>query len=294
MHRTVAIIVLNWNGADDTITCVQSLQRLTYPTIRIYIVDNHSSGDDVLRFREQFGDTVTIVENSNNEGYAGGNNRGLSYARNEQDYDYYWILNNDTRVMPDALSAMVTVAETGHCGLVGSHINYWESEDTYCEIGGRYNKWTGIDRLHHNRLQTEQLDYISGCSLLISRKAYQETKGFDKRFFLYNEEVDLCLRAQQQGIRLGRAFDSRVEHHSAKTTGYFSNTYFYYFLRNKILLFKKHSRWYHYPSFILAYLFYYCAGMTLRYTLKNKKFPVHLLYRVAHDVFHQRWSKQRV
>ena len=105
----VSIIILNWNGLQDTIACLESLQKVTYPNCAITVVDNGSKGDDVQILRDRYGNHVHIVANDNNYGFSEGNNIGIR-ASLHQEADYLLLLNNDTVVAPNFLAELVQAA----------------------------------------------------------------------------------------------------------------------------------------------------------------------------------------
>src|SRR5579863_8615618 len=106
----VSVIVLNWNGGNDTVGCLSSLQRLNYENCSVIVIDNGSTDDSPALIREAFPD-VELLETGQNLGFAGGCNVGIRRAL-AQRADFIWLLNNDTTVHPDALNAMVEKAET--------------------------------------------------------------------------------------------------------------------------------------------------------------------------------------
>ncbi len=119
----VYIILLNWNGWKDTVECVESCRKLSYPDVRIVIVDNGSTDGSETRLRERFPD-LELIQTGANLGFAGGNNVGIRYAL-EKGAEYVWLLNNDTIADAEALSALVQAAEDDQTvGMVGSKIVY--------------------------------------------------------------------------------------------------------------------------------------------------------------------------
>ena len=111
-YPKVSIIVLNWNGLDDTIECLESLRDVTYPNYRVIVVDNGSAGDDVRILRERFEECAHIIANDRNYGFAEGNNIGMRYALDSFDPTYLLLLNNDTVVAPDFLDKLFKVADS--------------------------------------------------------------------------------------------------------------------------------------------------------------------------------------
>jgi GT2 family glycosyltransferase len=121
----VDIIVLNWNGLRDTLHCLQSLKRADYPAFRVLVVDNGSSDASSTSIRQRFPE-VTLIENSENLGFTGGNNIGMRQAL-EEEADYVLLLNNDTEVAPDAVRLLVETAESDpRIGIAGPIIYYYD------------------------------------------------------------------------------------------------------------------------------------------------------------------------
>jgi len=111
---SVAIIVLNWNGRDDTIACMYSLQKLTYKRYQLIVVDNGSSDDSVSAIRAEF-PSVHVIETGANLGFAEGNNVGIRHAL-DQGANYVLLLNNDTEVDEHLVDALVDAAESNADG----------------------------------------------------------------------------------------------------------------------------------------------------------------------------------
>ena len=106
---SVAVIVLNWNGRDDTIACIESLDEVEYPRFDVMVVDNGSSDGSVAAIRQRF-PHLEIVETGRNLGFAEGNNVGIRLAL-DRGVDYVFLLNNDTVVHPSVLEELVAAAE---------------------------------------------------------------------------------------------------------------------------------------------------------------------------------------
>jgi len=108
----VAIIIVNWDGWEDTIECLESLYRIDYPNYEIIIIDNHSQDDSVRRIKDYSeGKELTIIENEDNYGFAEGNNIGIRYALKYLKPKYILLLNNDTVVDKDFLKELISAGE---------------------------------------------------------------------------------------------------------------------------------------------------------------------------------------
>ncbi len=243
----VAIIVLNWNGWKDTLECLASLQKLDYPSYEVVVVDNGSTDESVARIREAYPD-VTLLEMGDNLGFAVGNNYGIRYAL-ERGADFVWVLNNDTVVDPGALDALVAEALSDRrVGLVGSKIYYFDQPDTVWFAGGAISMPTartwhvGIDRIDVGQWDAARdVDYVNGCSMLVSRELMEDVGLLDRRFFLYFEETDWSIRARQKGWRVRYQPKAAIWHKESSSTKLDSPTMVFHFAKSSILFAKKHA-----------------------------------------------------
>jgi GT2 family glycosyltransferase len=207
----VTCIVLNWNGWQDTIECLKALKKCTYPSLRLIVVDNGSTDDSVSQIRAAF-PGVLLLENGRNLGFAAGNNVGIRHALSKS--DYVWLLNNDTKPAPGALSALVAKANTDEqVGAVGSICYYAASPSTVQVWGGaRVNLWSLYSRNATKPQKDEWFDALYGASMLIRSAALEDVGLLDPGFFFYCEETEFCLRLRKKGWRIAAAPDSIVLH----------------------------------------------------------------------------------
>lgn len=215
--KRVAIVVLNWNGWQDTIACVASLQALTYGNFEILVVDNGSTDVSVAEIRSAFPE-VTLLLSGANLGFGGGCNVGIRHAL-AQGADYVWLINSDATVDPAALTALVHVANSNPAlGSVGS-VLYEADKPDQVQLwgGGRVNLWLG--RSNHC-VVAGPISFISGASLLLRRAALEQVGLFDEAlFFMYWEDTDLGFRLARAGWQLAVAEDSKVWHKQSASLG---------------------------------------------------------------------------
>ncbi|HIJ80480.1 MAG TPA: glycosyltransferase family 2 protein [Desulfuromonadales bacterium] len=240
------VVILNWNGREDTVECVESCLKLSYGCYRILIVDNGSTDGSEEALRKQF-PGITIIQTGENLGYAGGNNIGVDHAIREG-AEYVWLLNNDTVVDPDALTMLVAAAEANRdAGILGSKIYYYGRENLLWFAGGWIRYEDGCSGHYgentHDEGQFDELrdvDYITGCSLMITRRAVMETGLMDPRYFLLFEETDWNERVKAKGMRVLYVPGSKVWHKISQSLGERSPLYNYYLYRNCMLFTVKH------------------------------------------------------
>ena len=215
----VVCVILNWNGWQDTIACLEALKECTYPNKTIVVVDNASTNDSVVKIRAA-DSNIVLLESLANLGFAGGNNIGIRYAL-AHSAEYIWLLNNDTKPAPDALSALVEKAMSDkHIGAVASVCYYIDKpEDVQIWAGGRAYLWIGYTPYSTKPHHDAWFHWLNGTSLLVSGRAFQNAGLLDEGFFLYCEDSEFCLRLRKTGWKLAAAPDSRVLHKVSASTG---------------------------------------------------------------------------
>lgn len=191
---------------------------------------------------------LVLIQTGANLGFAGGNNVGIRYVLARGDAAYIWLLNNDTIVDPDALSAMVARAESDErIGMVGSKLLYYDQPQVVQAIaGGNVIRWKGLAPLLGNQQRDRgqwdeplEIDCVIGASLLARVPLVHEVGSLDERYFMYSEEMDWCLRARQSCWRLVYAPGSSVWHKQGRSVGNKSAMQDYHAVRGMLLLVQK-------------------------------------------------------
>lgn len=245
-YPKVAIIILNWNGLEDTIECLESLQKITYPNYEVIVVDNGSEGNDVEVLREKFGEHIHLIENDRNYGFAEGNNIGMSYASENLNPDYVLLLNNDTTVDLNFLTELVNVAVSDpSIGIVGPKIYYYDETDKVFSIGGKINAWTGRapfigwGKIDHGQFEEiREVDYVSGCALLIKQNVIKKIGLLNTEYFSYSEDAEWCVKARKVGHKIICVPKAKLWHKIA-STAMRSKLYLYYITRNRFLFMRR-------------------------------------------------------
>lgn len=248
MTPPVLIVVLNWNGVRDTIRCLESLQKVTYPRRQIVVVDNASSDGSQKLLKERFPE-ITVLENQENLGYAGGNNVGIEYGVS-RDADFIVLLNNDTVVDPGFLEPLVESASCfPRAAFWGPKILYLDAPDVVWFGGGQIDWLKGASHIGKDQhddpadITPREVDYVTGCCIMARAKAIREIGAMDTTFFLLFEETDWCLRGKKAGWQSVHVPQSRVWHAVSRSFGgQQSPIYRYYYARNQLLLIRKHLR----------------------------------------------------
>lgn len=255
MEPKVDIIILNWNGWQDTIACLESIFQNDYKNYNIIVVDNFSTNDSVPRIKNWVAkekQKITLLEVDNNLGFAGGNNVGIRFAQTHDNPDYIWLLNNDTVIMKDSLTKVVTKTEADKTiGICGSKLLYYQNPHQIQALGGMYNKYLGTSRFIINSEQLDHMDYVVGAAMLVSKEFLQTVGLLNEEYFLYYEEMDWAVRAKGK-FKIGCAVDSVVYHKEGASIGGSNHnknnksyTADYYSIRSRLLFSKKY-----YPKYM--------------------------------------------
>ena len=205
------MIVLNWNGADDSIACIDSLCAQHADIPDIILVDNASSDDSVERFEEyivQHKKThIQLIKSETNTGFAGGINQGVTAAL-ERGYEYIGTLNPDATADENWTRALIDELERHKdAGIAGGQLQRSDKK-TLDSTGDFYTTW-GIPgpRGREQSVETaptesEAVFGITGGGFIARAELFRAVGLFDEAFFMYFEDVDLCFRAQLRGYKI--------------------------------------------------------------------------------------------
>jgi GT2 family glycosyltransferase len=254
----VLAAVINWNGWRDTVICLRSMFALVGPPVNVVVCDNASTDGSFAHLLEwlcgeaggrmesralvgelaqlvivrgSFGAAVKgvyLLALPENHGYAGGANRCISWGRAALGARDFWVLNNDIKVHPDALAALVSVTTSmPGIGLCGSVLMDWDDPQRVQAIGGNYCRWIASGS-HFTQLPSGAagagkdflpLDYPVGASLFITHSYLEAVGLMDETYFLYYEEIDWAQRGRSHGFTPGVALRSLVQHREGASTG---------------------------------------------------------------------------
>ena len=246
-NKKVFTIVLNWNGLKDTLECIRSLEKVTYPEHRIIIVDNASSDNSANEITRQYPNYPLLI-NTSNLGFAEGNNVGIRYAL-DNGADYVFLLNNDTTVAPDIIHNLIASAKQyPNAGLLNPKIYFFYEPDRIWSAGGYWdNKAKCFEQFGEGELDKGQYDRVKpiefaiGCAMFMPREAIERVGLLDKTFFLNYEEIDYCFRIKQVGLEVLYVPEAKLWHKiSASFGGETSPLKVYYTFRNRLLWANKH------------------------------------------------------
>ena len=277
----VSIIIVNYNGIDDTLECLNSLKSLSYPNCEVIIVDN-ASRDASSALNKIYNDfpNVKIISLGQNLGFAGGNNVGIDYALKQQKAECILLLNNDTVVAPDFLKKMIEAGELDEkMGIVGAKIYYHSDRKRIWCNGGHFSWTDGGKHEEYNRLDANPNDakikptkFITGCVMLIKAETILNIGLMDESFFMYYEDIDWSLRAKKAGYNIAVATSAHIWHKVSRSAAEMGEPKrHYYHIRNALLLAKKHASPFIFKMLILWSRYYYFKQTIKSVLLPSKK-----------------------
>lgn len=217
-----AIILINWNGADDTLACLRSLQKAEGEFI-VVIADNASDDDSLQRisaFIKENGEDERfyLLPLDNNYGFAVGNNKALGFAARFSP-DSYMLLNNDTEVEPDFLTRLVDFSEANpQFRALTPRINYFDDKNVIWECGGeiKYGKRSvkyanATDNVLYG-VEFFPVTSVSGCAMYFYPELLEDGCIFTDRYFFGEEDFEFSMRMKKKGVKMACVPTSRIYH----------------------------------------------------------------------------------
>lgn len=225
----VSIIIVNYNQKKITLECLKSLEKITYPSFEIIVVDNNSFDRSTQIIRKKY-PKIKVIESNENLGYAGGNNLGLKYCSS----DYILILNNDTKVEPNFLEPLIEdMVSDNKLGVIQSKIKVMDNPKLLDSVVS-FQTLTGF-LYHRGYLDKDGEKYenflysfsAKGACILINKKILK-LGLFDEDFFCYFEETDLCWRSWILGFKVGFEPRSVIYHKMGVTSSNMDRSFIHY------------------------------------------------------------------
>jgi len=270
-------VVIAYNQRKQTLACLRALSGVTYPAWTILLVDNGSTDGTAEAVAGAFPE-ICVLRLDENQGYAEGANRGIERVLADS-AEYILLLNNDVWFSPEAPSILIAAAEADpRIATVGPKVYYADEPHKLQSTGGMLDRQTMRSRLigqgeldqgQYDR--SRDVDFVSGCAMLIRAQAWCTVGGFDPAYFLYYEEVDWCLRAHQAGWKVMYIPFVAIWHANQTSTGTEPGLVMYYTTRNRLLLAQRYAgRWTRLAIYVDALQ---RAGRSMYYLLASHQRP---------------------
>lgn len=307
-YRNFQIVVVENGSNDESWNNLLKWTRgeLTHavlPDNKLFRLSNPLAQKPLLYYKAYAGESDTLrlgsmeniypilyIQSKMNMGFAGGNNIGMRYALNSN-FEYVWLLNNDTVIEQNAITELVNYAEQKKnekkkVGIIGSKLLVYHQPEKMQGIGAVFNKYSGkskiigaqeVDKGQHDTSEIE-CNYVIGASMFVSKEFLLDVGLMSEEYFLYNEENDWSARAKQKGWNVGVAVKSKVYHKQGASTGNspkksrWQITALNYKYRGKIKLYKKYYR----PQ--LPFLYLHLFIRSIKYILKGNTSEAKVIY----------------
>jgi len=285
VQMELAVIILNWNAAADTIRCARAVAswKVLHPTI--WVVDNHSTNGSAEAISRECPD-VHLIRNPANLGFSGGNNRGIVRALSTSDAPIL-LLNNDAFVEEqDIIRLLDTLKTDDRLGLIGPLIFDADRQDRLLSAGGRdigryinthISTRREAQRLTTNNKRTReaiadepvhQVDYVPGTVIVIRAEVFRTVGLFDEKYFFSGEVADLCERARQHGYASVVDTRARASHSLDRSSDLRETLHAYYTFRNRLLFIRKfrHAQ----RASLYSFWILYGLGVSLKAQLQGQ------------------------
>jgi len=253
----IAAVVLNWNKPELTIDSVDSILKIDQSgfKLKIFLVDNGSSDNSLELFRQKYksNSQVEVVATNSNLGFVGGNNFIL-YRLIKDKYSHFLLINNDVLVDPHFLKNLVK--NTPKYQLLSPKIYFAPGYEFHAVryskkekgrviwfAGGKfdwdnvYGSHIGVDEVDRGQYDqiNDQVDFLTGCCLLISRRVFEKIGFLDEKFFMYLEDADFCQRAKLNDFKMAYVPDAKIWHINSGSSKSGGDLHNYFLTRNRLL-----------------------------------------------------------
>jgi GT2 family glycosyltransferase len=240
--KQLAIIIINWNKAEDTLHCLYTISRWSELKAEVIVIDNGSSQEDLsllLNAESRF----QLIINETNRGYAGGNNAGITNAL-DKGFPYIMLLNSDATISESCVKQLLECMEhSPDLGVVGPLLE----EGGRIYAGGRNIGVYSRTRIPYGSIESNSeflaVDYVPGSVLLARRGAFEKVGLLEEEFFFSGEIADFCKRVQLTGMKCAIYTGCRASHIPDVDSIMRETLYNYYTLRNRFLFIRRHFRY---------------------------------------------------
>jgi len=295
LNKKIAIIIVNWKQYELTINCLLSLQKVEYKNWKVILVDNEYNFEKINKIKSDF-NKVEVIESKENLGFARANNIGIKYAIKNK-FEYVMLLNNDTEVNKKFLKPLLDSFQNDNSlGAVQPLIMNYNKAKVW-NAGGYLNNFFGFPYTNKLKNKKRQIDWITGCCILLKTKVIKKVGLMDEHFFAYYEDVDWSLRIKKLGYKLGIVESSVIFHHGTKSSnnsnleGNLSPFVHYLNIRNHIYLVKKHSDKFNFIG-IFFYQFLKILFYSIYFILRLRFSKLKMVYRGLNDGINNKQIKK--
>ncbi|MCD5324129.1 MULTISPECIES: glycosyltransferase family 2 protein [Pontibacillus] len=280
----ISVVIVTWNCERVITDCLKSLEQYL-PNSEVIIVDSNSQDKTCKVIEDLKQGNIRLIKLNENVGFSKGNNIGVSYAKNEN----ILLLNPDTVLIKPGLEKIVGYLND-KIGLIGCKLlnqDYSLQPSCYMfdtpinivieqfQIGrffpDKYKKRFSPYLGDHNKKL--YVDWVIGAFMIISKDLYDKVEGFSEDYFLYSEDMDLCYKVSQKGMKVLFTPDYEIIHIGGQSEANDSNTSnkFKKMLDSRLVFSKKYNHRRNMRTFLLSYTIKLFIFSILRFITQNNK-----------------------
>lgn len=276
----IGVVVLNYNGLDYTLACIESLFSANPSPLEIILIDNGSRDNSASEFIGRFENDqrITLLLLDKNLGYCGGMNKGIRILLGNKGIKIILLLNNDTTVKSNFLLSLMECLKDGSGYSLATPkilredgFTIWSTGENvfYPLLFSFRNKGRKDSPLFN---AARKINSVTGCAMAVRREVFEKIGLFDEKYFSYVEDVDFCKRACDAGFRFAYCYNSVIFHRGVPCLGEFSPTKIYLNVRNKAYFIKKNVSLILWP---ISWLWFFVVVMLWIYrAIRRKEFNV--------------------
>lgn len=269
---SIAVVFVNYNTSDQIIDCINTFDSNLVTSI--VVVDNASPKDDpdgILIAHPN----VNLIKSELNSGFGEGCNLGANWVVENTEADYIFFLNPDTLTEPGLFETLISKFTSPDIGAVAPRITMMGAGADLLWYGGGDMNWItgsarvpgcGLSAVSDTALDERFVSFASGCAIMMRRVVYQQCGGFDKRYFMYEEDVELSLRILSASYKILYVPSAVIRHlaqgsqgDAVKSVGMFKGInpklpfFVYQTAKNRFLTVFTHGRWYQKCLFVIGF-----------------------------------------
>ena len=222
----VGVVTVTYNSGEVIDEFMTSMLGQDHQNYILYIIDNASSDDSLLKLSKYQDERIVVISNKDNVGVAAGNNQGIKESLTSN-CSHVLLINNDTAFGSDLIIELISGLRIYQCDMVSPKIMYYDQPNVIWSAGGYLNKYRanagqeiGANQIDKGQYDFSiQIDYSSTCCLLICSHVFETVGLMDEKYFCYYDDTDFCLRAKQQNKAIYYMHTTKLFHNASTLTG---------------------------------------------------------------------------
>lgn len=237
-HPLVSVVILNWQGLEDTKLCLEHVFKLDYPNYEVIVLDNGSAPEQKEYLSKQ--KNIIYVDNPKNTGFAGGHDDALPYTSGE----FILLLNNDAVIKSNYITHAISQFQDKKLAVLGGRAYFWNDDEKLLDESNRFYSYMNINPITAETTPLmqdygvrQEVNTVSGSAVIVRRSVIDKTGYLFRPYFAYYEETDLFARIKRAGYKVIYDPELRIWHKNGASSGAKdgSTFFFYHIFRNRYM-----------------------------------------------------------